>query len=182
MVSKSRDEFSESTKTILAKRIGLRCSKPDCGKSCFGPHSDDRKAISIGQAAHITSASKGGPRFNERLIQAERRSPDIGIWLCSIHARLIDSDGTTFAEEMLREWKQDAENRALDELMTENYALRKELEFVVSAMEGKDTYPSLEFIWCYDRSGWHWVLVLKNTKRRPLYDVVVGFLTLMTYG
>ncbi|TIR04084.1 ATP-binding protein [Mesorhizobium sp.] len=46
----------------------------------------------------------------------ERRSFDNGIWLCSNHAHQIDHDEGQFTEEILHKWKQEAEQRAYEQL------------------------------------------------------------------
>jgi len=111
-----RDDFDAKTKEILARRVGYRCSNPDCGKLTSGPQEDPEKALNIGVAAHITAASEGGPRYDLSLSPEERRSVDNGIWLCQNCAKLIDSDVQRYTPELLREWKRRAEQRARDEI------------------------------------------------------------------
>jgi hypothetical protein len=77
-----RDDFSLDIKDLLAKRVGMRCSNPNCRRVTSGPQEDPRKSINIGVAAHITAAAPKGPRFDKNLTAEERRSPDNGIWLC----------------------------------------------------------------------------------------------------
>ena len=55
----TRDNFSPATKETLAKRVGWRCSNPDCRKLTIGPHEEDTKSVNIGVAAHITAAASG---------------------------------------------------------------------------------------------------------------------------
>jgi len=111
-----RDDFDAKTKEILARRVGYRCSNPDCRKLTSGPQEDPTKAVSIGMAAHITAASEGGPRYDSSLSPEERRSVDNGLWLCQNCAKLIDSDVQRYTPELLREWKRQAEQRARDEI------------------------------------------------------------------
>ena len=87
-----RDDFLSQAKDTLARRVGLHCSNPDCGKRTSGPAEDPSETVSIGVAAHITAASSGGPRYDANLAESERRSINNGIWLCADCARLIDSD------------------------------------------------------------------------------------------
>ncbi len=56
----SRDDFREETKLLLARRIGFRCSNPNCRQLTSGPTTDPKSAASIGVASHITAASPGG--------------------------------------------------------------------------------------------------------------------------
>ena len=67
-----RDDFDAKTKEILARRVGYRCSNPECGKLTSGPQEDPAKALNIGVGAHITAASEGGPRYDPSLSSEER--------------------------------------------------------------------------------------------------------------
>lgn len=111
-----RDEFRQSTKETLAKRVGFRCSNPNCRKPTSGPQVDPSKAINVGTAAHITAAASGGCRFDPSLTPNERRHIDNGIWLCQTCGKLIDSDCTRYSVELLKEWKTQAEKAALSEV------------------------------------------------------------------
>lgn len=107
-----RDEFENKTKDILAKRVGFRCSNPACQRTTTGPSADPRKSVNIGVAAHISAASRGGPRHNPNLSSEERKSPENGIWLCQICSKLIDSDLQKYSSETLYTWKTISETRA----------------------------------------------------------------------
>jgi hypothetical protein len=106
------DNFSAKTKDLLSRRVAMRCSNPNCRQTTSGPTSDPTKAMSIGVAAHISAASKGGPRFNGSLTSAERQSPDNAIWLCQSCAKLIDSDVERYSEYLLNQWKRLSEEAA----------------------------------------------------------------------
>jgi hypothetical protein len=112
----SRDEFREETKSILAKRVGMRCSNPNCRRLTSGPSTEPARAISVGVASHITAAASGGPRHDPQLSSEERRSPENGIWLCTFHGRLVDTDAERYPIEMLNKWKDMSEQAALLEL------------------------------------------------------------------
>lgn len=120
MSVKVRDEFSPSTKKLLAGRVGHLCSKPGCRKPTLGPSSDVTKVVILGDAAHITAASPGGPRYDPKLSSEERRHYDNGIWCCPGCAELIDKDATAFPVEILRHWKKDAEATARERLEQAN--------------------------------------------------------------
>jgi len=109
-----RDEFSASTVTALAKRVGYRCSNPNCRMPTSGPHSADEKAVHIGVAAHITAAAPGGPRYDLALSVADRTSIGNGIYLCEACAKLVDSDSSLFTVDLLKRWKHQAEREALE--------------------------------------------------------------------
>jgi hypothetical protein len=108
----TRDDFSQSTKDTLARRVNFLCSNPDCPLATAGPHSDPEKAVSKGVAAHITAAAPGGKRYDPSLTPAQRSSANNGIWLCQNCAKLIDSDEARFTVELLRAWKVVAEAKA----------------------------------------------------------------------
>ncbi|MCL4201030.1 MAG: formylglycine-generating enzyme family protein [Pirellulaceae bacterium] len=113
----AREEFTKSTARILGERVGYLCSNPDCGKPTVGPHSEPTRALKKGVAAHITAASKNGPRYDADLSTEQRRSIDNGIWLCSSCHEIVDGDAARFPAEQLRQWKEQAERAAFLELL-----------------------------------------------------------------
>jgi hypothetical protein len=104
-----RDDFAETTKQALARRVAYVCSNPDCGALTSGPNSDPSKAVMVGVAAHITAAAPGGARYNALLTAHQRRQADNGIWLCQICGKRVDDDELTYPEELLLAWKRNAE-------------------------------------------------------------------------
>ena len=111
-----RDDFRQPVKEQLAKRVGFRCSNPDCRKQTSGPQSQDTGTVNIGVAAHITAAAQGGPRYDNTLTPNDRGSADNGIWLCEICAKIIDADPAGHPEALLKDWKGVAEATAFLEL------------------------------------------------------------------
>ena len=111
-----RDNFTERTKGILAKRVGFRCSNPACRTRTIGPSEKSDGTVSIGVAAHITAAAENGPRHDDSLSPDARRAHDNGIWLCQNCAKLVDSDTDRFDVHELRAWKHSAEVSAALEL------------------------------------------------------------------
>ena len=103
-------------KEVLAKRVGFRCSNPTCCQLTSGPQVDATKAVNVGVAAHITAASVGGPRYDESLTTDERSHPDNGVWLCQKCGKLVDNDAIRYPEPLLRKWKQQTEEAAIQEL------------------------------------------------------------------
>ncbi len=112
----SRDDFTEKTKELMAKKVGYLCSKPDCRQPTVGSKSDGSGFIKLGTAAHITAAAEGGPRYNPELSSDKRKDEANGVWLCPDHGRLIDSDDAHFTVETLHAWKADAEKCAFEAL------------------------------------------------------------------
>ena len=107
-----RDDFSQGTIEMLAKRAGYLCSNPKCGQPTVGAAPSQDKFINVGVAAHITAAAPGGPRYDPLLTREQRQHQSNGIWLCQTHAKMVDSDPKHFTVEMLREWKQKVENKS----------------------------------------------------------------------
>jgi hypothetical protein len=111
-----RDDFSVPVKALLARRVAYKCSFSGCSAYTIGPAEAPDQAVSIGEAAHITAAAPGGPRYDPNLTADERSSYSNGIWMCKNHARLIDVD-ESFAADTLRTWKLGAETRARERLL-----------------------------------------------------------------
>lgn len=111
-----RDDFTNATKDLLARRVAFRCSNPGCRNPTSGPQADPAGSVNIGVAAHITAASPDGPRFAAALTSEERSAPDNGIWLCQSCAKLVDNDPLRYTIDTLRGWRQQAEATAAREL------------------------------------------------------------------
>ncbi|MDO6693907.1 hypothetical protein Q4574_11475 [Aliiglaciecola sp. 3_MG-2023] len=121
----NRDDFTEKTKEIMAKKVRYLCSKPDCRKPTIGAKADGSGFMRVGTAAHITAASKRGPRYDTTLTSDERKHESNGIWLCPGCGRLVDVDDAHFTVETLLAWKIDAEKQAFESIA---YALSDELK------------------------------------------------------
>ncbi|EAS2062785.1 TPA: hypothetical protein ACU6JA_000503 [Salmonella enterica] len=101
-----RVEFTERTKNVLAGRAGYQCSHPQCSIITIGPGEKEDETSSIGEASHIYSAAKNGPRGQGGLTEEQLKSPENGIWLCKVHARLVDTNnGAGFTASQLISWK-----------------------------------------------------------------------------
>lgn len=99
------NRFTEKTKDILAKRAALLCSSPYCDAQTVGPHEDDDRVLSVGEAAHIRGVNPGSARYDESMTPEERRVITNGIWLCRKCAKIIDSERNTYTVDLLYEWK-----------------------------------------------------------------------------
>src|SRR5579864_8542721 len=109
----SRNEFSTATKNALAKRVGYKCSNPDCHAAMVGPHAEADRWVNVGVAAHISAASPHGPRYDPSQTPEARSHRDNAIWLCQTCAKRVDSDTTTFTSSILARWKVSAETEAM---------------------------------------------------------------------
>ena len=127
-----RDDFLPKTKEALAKRVGYKCSNPNCRKPTIGPQIENLEGVvNIGVAAHITAAAPGGKRYNPNITSEQRRNITNGIWLCQNHAKIIDSDEERYPVELLIKWKQiseeatfyEVENKSAEELKEINKSI-----------------------------------------------------------
>ena len=128
-----RDDFSTKDKETLSKRVGFLCSNPECRKLTVGPNTKVNKATNIGVAAHITAASKGGPRFDKYLNSDQRSSINNGIWLCQTCSKLIDSDIEKYPKELLIQWKKKAEDYS-ESLLNQRNAENKRQFRIINQM------------------------------------------------
>ena len=111
-----RDNFTAKTKRILGDRVGYRCSCPTCRRLTIGPTKDISDPLLIAEAAHISAASQGGPRFTPDLTAEERKALENGIWLCASCHTMVDKDPGHYTEDLLRSWRADGEECARKEV------------------------------------------------------------------
>src|SRR5580692_11011683 len=112
----ARDEFTKETKEIVAKRVGSRCSNPNCRRPTSGPQTHPRKTVNIGVAAHITAAAPGGARYDEKMTPDERCSIDNALWLCQNCGKLVDNDSARYTADLLRRWRHLSEEASMLEV------------------------------------------------------------------
>lgn len=122
----ARDNFSRPVVDRLARRVGMRCSMPECRLPTSGPDAATG-VTNAGVAAHIHAASPGGARYDSEMSTEQRTDISNGIWLCQTHAKLVDDDELSFPATLLREWKETAEHMAA--LESRGYAVRRAAPF-----------------------------------------------------
>jgi len=127
-----RDDFPKPVKDVLAKRVGHRCSNPNCRNPTSGPQDNARKSVNVGVAAHISAASAGGPRYEATLSSEARTAVDNGIWLCGKCAKLVDNDEMHYTSDLLRRWKKLSEEaaRLAVESGSDQAALKTDIELL----------------------------------------------------
>lgn len=113
-----RHDFTKATIQLLRDQVGNRCSNPGCRRPTIGSAENGQSIVNVGQAAHITAAAPGGPRYLSTLTADERSSADNGIWLCQNCGKLIDSDVAHHTIHLLRDWKRKAQDQAFVEVST----------------------------------------------------------------
>ncbi len=111
-----RDEFKSKVKSILAERAGYHCCNPKCRALTTGPEVNAGGSIRLGQAAHITAAAPGGPRYDPNLTPEQRSSQENGVWLCIKCATLIDKGEKDYSVATIQEWKRSGEHAAREGL------------------------------------------------------------------
>lgn len=126
------DDFSPTTKEILAKRAGYRCSFLGCGAPTYGPSEETgTSTTAIGMACHISAASAGpgSRRYIGTLTPKERKHINNGIWMCYTHGKMIDADETRFSIEILQKWK-DIATTVAQIMVEENCEYKKALKYL----------------------------------------------------
>lgn len=103
-----RDEFSAATKRHLRDEVGNVCTL--CARPTSGP-SESKGSVLSCQAGHIRGARKGGPRWDETMTSAARRSAANGISLCATCHVIVDGDQSTYTVAQLEA----AKRRAVDD-------------------------------------------------------------------
>lgn len=105
-------EHAPTRKGNSAERAGYIFSNPSCKKVTIGPEiSDPNKSSSIRVAAHICTASPGGPRYDMSQTPTQRCSITNGIWLCASCSTVIDNNnGLDYPADHLSKWKRDHES------------------------------------------------------------------------
>jgi hypothetical protein len=135
-MKKRNDDFPRPVIETLAKRSSYICSNPTCRVMTLAPSTKNLdKVIFVGKAAHITAASKGGPRYDASLTSSQRKSIKNGIFLCSFCADIIDKNkGIDFPVSELKRWKREHEawvrsnlNKSFKSL--EDVYLKKQLQY-----------------------------------------------------
>lgn len=142
--------FSEKTKGDLAKRAGCRCSNPNC-------NAPTASKISVGEAAHIYSASLGAARYNPNLSVEEYCDISNGIHLCANCHTMIDKDPENHPAELLLSWKVQSEENASKALgkaqpISNCFVYKQELQIVFDRFEQQanetSTHSELVTLFC----------------------------------
>lgn len=123
-----KPDFSKKTVDTVAKRAGYRCSNPDCGVATVGPNLSVDKATVIGEAAHISGARLGSPRYDESKTDTARSTITNSIWLCRNCHKMIDSDADRYSAELLYIWRERHEQKILGELGSETDRIQAEID------------------------------------------------------
>lgn len=135
----NRDDFSETTISVLRKRVNDRCSNPECRVPLSGPATEKNKAIHVGIAAHICAAAPKGPRYLAVMTPAQRKDIDNAIWLCAPCSIMIDKDVKKYSVALLHKWKKEAERLAEEEMGQKPPRKDDAIKTVTAALTGLPT-------------------------------------------
>ena len=178
-----RDDFTRQTMAEIAKRVGYRCSNPECRRATVGANAAQDGVVTIGVAAHICAASPGGPRYNAAQSQEARRGKDNGIWLCQNCGRLVDADPSKFTVELLTGWKSTSQERAFRELVTPDVSIMGEeaarVESIVAADNKVVANSSFQSV--FEKVNAAASADLAGHKRAPMWSEGSIELTLRSY-
>lgn len=105
-------EFTQKTKDKLKDRVAGLCSNPNHKVSTQAAKGNEL-VNNMGKAAHIAAANKGGPRFDERMTNLERKHIKNGIWLCGNCHDMVDNDPDKYTKVLLLTWRAAAEGYAM---------------------------------------------------------------------
>jgi hypothetical protein len=109
-----RANFTPKIRELIESAAGHQCSFPACNRRTSGPGPTSEHLSNSGYAAHIYAASRGGPRGQGGLSEAELKGAGNGIWLCGRHAKLVDNNkGNAYPPETLHSYKALHEARVL---------------------------------------------------------------------
>lgn len=97
---------------------GNQCARPSCPTVLL-----TADGTLVGEVAHIAAESPGGPRFDPKLSEADRRAFENLLLLCGTCHTLVDKDSETYTQAKLRKWKRDRESRfeAVGDLLRKSY-------------------------------------------------------------
>lgn len=158
-------QIKPSTVRLLDTRSGNECAYPDCSKGLIA---EDGISI-ISKICHIEAASKGGPRYNEKMTDDDRRGFDNLVLLCDEHHVMIDNkeNESLYPVSVLKRWKNDHEKKILELISNKNLLSKHPLALnkVVNSI-GKKMDEILD---------------LSETKNAPGVGVKILFNNIKTY-
>jgi hypothetical protein len=96
-------DYTRSTIMALAHGSGGLCYWPGCPEPVLRYQGDE--PFLIVAIAHIHAAHPGGPRYNERMSDQQRRHVANLLLLCDVHHRIVDEHELAYPARTLRRWK-----------------------------------------------------------------------------
>lgn len=107
----STSDLPDPERNLLYGDSGNECAFPGCGVVLVQPGKvSGRKAVNLGQAAHIVASSRQGPRGGIAVDGDERdRRASNRILLCPTHHSEVDKQPLVYTVGVLRQMKEDHE-------------------------------------------------------------------------
>lgn len=159
----ARDDFTQKTKELVAKRVAYRCCFKGCGIATIGPkYGDALRTSNVGVGCHICAASPNGPRYDPTMTTEERISPKNCIWMCENHSKIIDADEKAYPRELLHQWKDEAEKEAVERL--------KDYQYKQEELSDKNTLESIFNALIRDGQYDTLILLIKNHEKYNAQD------------
>lgn len=84
----------------LYLKSGNECAFPGCAERILSS-----EGVLVGELAHIRAAAAGGPRFDERMSNEDRRAANNLMLLCANHHKVIDRDADAWPVQALTTMK-----------------------------------------------------------------------------
>jgi tetratricopeptide (TPR) repeat protein len=97
--------YSLKTIKILFAESGNKCAYPDCPVPVISRAEIGSEITVTGEICHISPASSLGPRGKSELSRKGINDPSNLIVLCPTHHAIVDSQLSTYTEEVLKSWK-----------------------------------------------------------------------------
>ncbi len=126
----------QKTLKVLFGLSGNRCAHPRCKQNVIEPATQNSNAAVVARICHIYAFSENGPRGKANLTHEELNSPENLILLCPNHHTVVDNQYETYPADMLKQWKQDHEDRVLANQLSEN------IENASSNLFSRSDFPS----------------------------------------
>ncbi len=124
--------ISNADRERLASVARGICQFPNCDQPCYvdGP---DGRTTSMRNIAHIIAQSDDGPRADPSVPAKERDYYPNLLLLCPNHHLEIDNDVINYPVEILRSWKEEAEQRHQSEMPRTEFTFT-ELDLVINGI------------------------------------------------
>jgi hypothetical protein len=100
--------FPWSVVRQLAFEANFRCVRRGCYMLTHLWDRNKNRFIVLGEAAHDSAASRGGPRYRPELTVAQRSAVSNGAWLCPTCATRVDKDPDNFPLGTISSWQSEA--------------------------------------------------------------------------
>ena len=128
----------------LFAKAGNVCAFPGCNHELI-THDN----LYVAEICHIEAAEPGGPRYNPKSNDEQRRSYENLLLLCHAHHRRVDSDTNTYSVEILTAMKAKHESSAIRNIFHIDasviYQVNQDIKAYWSAVEKeKENHPVVD--------------------------------------